>query len=83
MKIPKECAVGYYDFNSTNCGWFVPNSVRLDDIRPTWNILGGGRTEDQMFDNVDDAYKQAIVYTRQHIASAERHLAKLKKVSSL
>lgn len=78
MKIPEICII-HSDLDSLSAGWYVPNSIYVDDIIPVWREPGGGVTKTELVDTVESALDKGISYTKKRIDHCKQHLAKLKK----
>lgn len=77
MNIPKICTKSE-SFDRAGAGWYSPNSVNVNDIRPDWRLPGGGVSRHELSD-LPTALDKAIAYTKLRIMDAEAHLKKLER----
>lgn len=78
MKIPDICKKTT-SFDRVNAGWYVRNSVRVQDIVPEWTLPGGGICRDYLKDDIVECLNMAISYSKQRISEAEAHIKELQK----
>ena len=78
MKIPSMCKKTT-SFDNAGAGWYVRNSVRVQDIIPEWTLPGGGICREYLKDDVAECLMVAINYSKHRILEAEEHIRKLEK----
>jgi hypothetical protein len=78
MKIPSICKKTT-SFDRADAGWYVRNSVRVQDIVPEWTLPGGGICQNYLKYDIVECLNVAINYSQNRILEAEAHIKKLQR----